>query len=112
MARSHGEYRCGEILFLPRSESLSLLFTASCNHIVNYQISRLLTAPYFTLSEFDVSGLLTAVRVTMREIRLMLPAQTVDATASGALIRQCFRGRTLCLAARDQELARATFLLV
>jgi hypothetical protein len=59
------------MLFLPQSEFLSLLFTASCNHFVNYQISRLLTVPYFTLSEFDVTGLLTAVRATMREIRWM-----------------------------------------
>src|ERR1700691_1885685 len=34
-----------------------------------------------------------------------LPAQAVNATPSSALIRQCFRGRTICLAARDQELA-------
>ena len=26
-----------------------------------------------------------------------MPVQTVDATPSGALIRQCFRGRTICL---------------
>jgi hypothetical protein len=35
-------------------------------------------------------------RVT-RHLRLELPAQAVDATPCGALIRQCFRGRAICM---------------
>src|SRR6266849_9783474 len=38
-----------------------------------------------------------------------MPAQPVDATPSSALIRQCFRGRTFCLAVLGQNLARAAF---
>jgi hypothetical protein len=43
---------------------------------------------------------------------LMLPVQPVDATPSSALIRHCFRERTICLAALGQTLARAAFRLV
>jgi hypothetical protein len=38
-----------------------------------------------------------------------VPAQPVDATPSSALIRQCFRRRTICLAVLGQNLARAAF---
>ena len=48
----------------------------------------------------------------VRDVRLRVPAQPVDATPSSALIRQCFRGRAICLAVLDQELARAVFRLV
>jgi hypothetical protein len=39
-------------------------------------------------------------------------AQPIDATPSSALIRQCFRGRTVRLAVLGQNLARAESLLV
>jgi hypothetical protein len=39
----------------------------------------------------------------------VLPAQPVDATLSSALIRRCFRARTLHLAALGENLARAAF---
>jgi hypothetical protein len=38
----------------------------------------------------------------------MLPAQPVDATPSRALIRQCLRGATICLAVLGQNPARAS----
>src|SRR5580698_6207926 len=41
-----------------------------------------------------------------------VPAQPVDATPSSALIRQCFRGRTTCLAVLALDLARVALLLV
>jgi hypothetical protein len=42
-------------------------------------------------------------------VRLRVPAQPVNATPSSALIRQCLRGRTVCLATLSQNLARAAF---
>src|SRR5580658_1542774 len=42
----------------------------------------------------------TCVRVN---VRLMLPAQPVGATPSTALIRQCLRGRTICLGVLGQK---------
>jgi hypothetical protein len=45
----------------------------------------------------------------VRDAWLTLPAQPVDATPSSALIRECLRGRTICLAVLDQNLARAAF---
>jgi len=39
-------------------------------------------------------------------------AQPVDATPSSALIRRCFRGRTVRLAVLGQDLARTAFRLV
>src|SRR5271167_2878783 len=48
----------------------------------------------------------------VRDVRLLLPAQPVDATPSSTLIRQCLRGRTNCLAVLDQNPARAAFRLV
>ena len=44
--------------------------------------------------------------------RITLPAQPVGATPSSALIRECFRGRTVYLAVLGQIVARAAFLLV
>jgi len=43
---------------------------------------------------------------------LTLPAQPVNATPSSALVRQCFRGRTVRFAVLGQNLAKAAFLLV
>lgn len=40
---------------------LSFLFTASCNDFAKHQISRSLTATYFTFFEFYVAGRLIAV---------------------------------------------------
>jgi hypothetical protein len=45
-------------------------------------------------------------------VRLAMRVQGVDATPSSALIRQCFRGRTMFLVVIDQNLARAAFRLV
>jgi hypothetical protein len=43
---------------------------------------------------------------------LVVPAQTVDATPSNALIRQCLPpGEPICLAALGQNLARVVFRL-
>jgi len=44
--------------------------------------------------------------------RFSVSAQTVDATPSSALIRLCFRGRTIYLAELGQNLARAVFRLI
>jgi hypothetical protein len=41
-----------------------------------------------------------------------VPAQTVDATPSNALIRHCFLGRSDLLAVLGQNLARVVFQLI
>jgi hypothetical protein len=58
------------------------------------------------------SGGLATARVTdnseiILKSRLTLPAQPVDATPCSTLIRQCLLGRTTCLVALNQNLARA-----
>jgi hypothetical protein len=71
------------------------------------------TGGYGTFSAPHVPlGIAKNDRQVSRHVRLMLPAQPVDATPSSALIRQCFGGRTICLALLDQNPARAAFLLV
>jgi len=46
------------------------------------------------------------------QFAIALPVQVVDATPSSALIRKCFRGRTISFAVLGQNLARVAFRLI
>jgi hypothetical protein len=50
------------VIFLPHLISVSHLFTLSYNDHANYETSRLLSAPYFTIFQFCIAGSVVAVR--------------------------------------------------
>jgi hypothetical protein len=64
----------------------------------------------FRLCRWGAGNRVTEARKPL--VRLQLPAQTVDATPSSALIRQNLRGRTAYLAVLGQNPSRAVFRLV
>jgi hypothetical protein len=54
----------------------------------------------------------SASKILASHAWLVVPAQPVVATPFSALVRQCFRGRTICLSAPCQNLARENLTLV